>query len=153
MFDSLRPSRLQPTRLLCLRGFPGKNTGVGCHLFLQGIFLTQGLNLYLLHWQMILYCWVTREALVSCLSFWQYCTFVGFFAFIYFLFIFILLFNFTILYWFCHILKWIRLRYTCVPHSEPSSLLPPHTIPLGHPSAPAPSIQYHASNLDWWLIS
>ena len=28
------------------------------------------------------------------------------------------------------------------PHPEPSSLLPPHTIPLGPPSAPAPSIQY-----------
>ena len=37
-------------------------------------------------------------------------------------------------------------------HPEPSSLLPPHTIPLGHPSAPAPSIQYRASNLDWRLI-
>ena len=33
------------------------------------------------------------------------------------------------------------------------SLLPPHTIPLGRPSAPAPSIQYRASNLDWRLIS
>ena len=43
--------------------------------------------------------------------------------------------------------------YTCVPHPEPSSLLPPHTIPLGHPSAPAPSIQYRASNLDWQLVS
>ena len=43
--------------------------------------------------------------------------------------------------------------YTCVPHPEPSSLLPSHTIPLGHPSAPAPSIQYHASNLDWRLVS
>ena len=32
-----------------------------------------------------------------------------------------------------------------------SSLLPPHTIPLGRPSAPAPSIQCHASNLDWRL--
>ena len=33
---------------------PGKNTGVGCHTLLQGIFLTQGLNLCLLcllHWQ------------------------------------------------------------------------------------------------------
>ena len=33
---------------------PGKNTGVGCHFLLQGIFPTQGLNLYLLHvwyWQ------------------------------------------------------------------------------------------------------
>ena len=62
-------------------------------------------------------------------------------------------FNFTILYWFCYISKWIRHRYTCVPHSEPSSLLPPHTIPLGRPIAPAPSIQYRASNLDWRLVS
>ena len=28
-----------------------KNTGVGCHSLLQGIFLTQGSNLCLLHWQ------------------------------------------------------------------------------------------------------
>ena len=68
-------------------------------------------------------------------------------------FFFLLFFNFTILYWFCHILKWICHRYTCVPHPEPSSLLLPHTIPLGRPSAPAPSIQYRASNLDWRLIS
>ena len=34
-----------------------------------------------------------------------------------------------------------------VPHPEPSSLLPPRTIPLGRPSAPAPSIHYRASNL------
>ena len=66
---------------------------------------------------------------------------------------FILFFNFIILYWFCHISKWICHRYTCVPHPEPSSLLPPHTIPLGRPSAPAPSIQYHALNQDWRLIS
>ena len=66
---------------------------------------------------------------------------------------FILFFNFTILYWFCHISTWIRQRYTRVPHPEPSSLLLPCTIPLGHPSAPAPSIQYHASNLDWRLVS
>ena len=64
-----------------------------------------------------------------------------------------ILFNFTILYRFCHISKWICHMYTRVPHPEPSSLLPPHTIPLGHPSAPAPSIQYHASNLDWRLVS
>ena len=31
--------------------FLGKNTGVACHFFLQGIFLTQGSNLGLLHWQ------------------------------------------------------------------------------------------------------
>ena len=33
-----------PTRLLCPWGFPGKNTGVGCHFLLKGIFLTQGSN-------------------------------------------------------------------------------------------------------------
>ena len=33
------------------------------------------------------------------------------------------------------------------------SLLPPCTIPLGSPSAPTPSIQYHASNLHWRAIS
>ena len=36
------------------RNFSGKNTGVGCHLLLQGIFLTEGSNprlLYLLQWQ------------------------------------------------------------------------------------------------------
>ena len=35
-------------------GLPGKNTGMGCHFLLQGIFPTQGLNLHrlsLLHWQ------------------------------------------------------------------------------------------------------
>ena len=37
------------------RNFPGKNTGVGCHSLLQGIFLTQGLNLGRLHCRQILY--------------------------------------------------------------------------------------------------
>ena len=51
---SLRPHGLQPTRLLCLWNFPGKNTGVACHFLLQEIIPTQGLNLCLLHlrhWQ------------------------------------------------------------------------------------------------------
>ena len=38
-------------------------------------------------------------------------------------------------------------------HVFPILNLPPHTILLGHPSAPAPSILYHASNLDWRFIS
>ena len=63
------------------------------------------------------------------------------------------LITFTILYGFCHTSTWIRHGYTRVPHPEPPSHLPPHTIPLGHPSAPAPSILYHASHLDWWFIS
>ena len=32
-------------------GFPGKNTGVGWYFLLQGIFLGQGSNLSILHWQ------------------------------------------------------------------------------------------------------
>ena len=51
MLDSLWLHRRPPARLLCPWDFPGKNTGVGCHTFLQGIFLTQGSNPQLLHWQ------------------------------------------------------------------------------------------------------
>ena len=47
--DSLQPYRLQPARFFCPWDFPGKNTGVGCHFLLQGIFPTQGLNPCLLH--------------------------------------------------------------------------------------------------------
>ena len=65
--NSLRPHGLQPTRLLCPCSFAGKNTGVGCHFLLQGIFLTQGLNLCLLHLlRRILYHCVTWEALNGC---------------------------------------------------------------------------------------
>ena len=60
--DSLQPHGLQPTRLLCLWDFPGKNTGVGCHFLLQGIFRTQGSNLGFLHCRRILYDLATREA-------------------------------------------------------------------------------------------
>ena len=60
---------------------------------------------------------------------------------------------FAILYWFCHRSTWIRHGCTRVPHPEPLSHLPPCTIPLGHTSSPAPSILYHASNLDWRFIS
>ena len=49
--NSLQPHGLQLTRLLCPWNFPGKNTRVGCLLLLQGIFLIQGSNQQLLHWQ------------------------------------------------------------------------------------------------------
>ena len=52
---SLRPCRLQPSRLLCPWDFPGKNTSVGCHILLQGIFQTQRWNPGLLHCRQILY--------------------------------------------------------------------------------------------------
>ena len=38
-------------------------------------------------------------------------------------------------------------------HVFPILNLPPSTIPLGHPSAPVPSILYPALNLDWRFIS
>ena len=53
--DSARPRGLQPARLLRPWGSPGKNTGVGCHSLLQGIFPTQKSNPGLLHCKQILY--------------------------------------------------------------------------------------------------
>ena len=47
----LRHYGLQSARLLCPCNFPGKTARVGCHFLLQGIFLTQGSNPSLLHWQ------------------------------------------------------------------------------------------------------
>ena len=44
MSHSLRPRRLWPSRLLSPWNSPGRNTGVGSHSLLQGIFPTQGLN-------------------------------------------------------------------------------------------------------------
>ena len=46
---------MEPTRLLCLWDSPGKNTGMGCHALLQGVFPTQGWNLGLLHCRQIRY--------------------------------------------------------------------------------------------------
>ena len=53
------------------------------------------------------YCWTLDTYITECLFF------LNLFIFIYFLKC-ILFFNFTTLYWFCHISKWIRHRYTCV---------------------------------------
>ena len=52
---SLRFYGLQPTRLLCPWDSPGKNTGVGCHALLRGIFPTQGSNPGLPHCRRILH--------------------------------------------------------------------------------------------------
>ena len=73
-----------------------------------------------------------------------------FFSFSFFLFShwFILIY-FTILYWFWHTSTWIHHGCTRVPNPDPPCHLPPHTISLGHPSAPAPSILYPASPLQY----
>ena len=55
VFNSLQPHGLQPTRLLYVWNSPGKNTGVGCHALLQGIFQTQGWDSGLPHFRRILY--------------------------------------------------------------------------------------------------
>ena len=53
--DSFRLHGLQSARLLRSWDSPSKNTGVGCHALLQGIFLTQGLNQGLLQRRQIPY--------------------------------------------------------------------------------------------------
>ena len=75
------------------------------------------------------------------------------FIFSFFLIFIFTLFYLTILYWFCHTLTWIHHGCTCVPKHEPPSLFPPHNISLGHPRAPAPSMLYPASDIDWWFDS
>ena len=45
---------------------PGKNTGVGCHSLLQGIFPTQGSNLCLLHWQVVSYVYYPSKSIATC---------------------------------------------------------------------------------------
>ena len=47
----LQPNGLQPTRLHCPWNFPGKNLEWVYQFFLQSVFLNQGLNPCLLHWQ------------------------------------------------------------------------------------------------------
>ena len=78
----------------------------------------------------------------------KFCFYLGFF------FSLIYLFFFTLQY--CIGLPYINMNppqvYTCSPSWTP--LPPPSpTIPLGHLNAPAPSILYPASNLDWRLVS
>ena len=50
----LRPHGLWPAGVLCPWNSPGKNTGVGCHFLLQGVFPTQGSNPHVLHCRQIL---------------------------------------------------------------------------------------------------
>ena len=65
-------------------------------------------------------------------------------------------FNFILLYNTVLVLPYIDMNPPWVYMSSQSwtpSHLPPHTISLGHPSAPAPSILYPALNLDWQFVS
>ena len=55
MSNSLQCGGLPPAMLLCPWDSSGKNTGVGCHALLQGIFLTQESDPCLLPCRQILY--------------------------------------------------------------------------------------------------
>ena len=92
------------------------------------------------------------------LHFWMYifpvflCPLRLFYFYFFLIFIFTF-FYFTILYWFSHTLTWIHHGCTCVPKHELPFHLPPHDITLAHHHAPAPSMLYPASDIDWWFDS
>ena len=77
---------------------------------------------------------------------------VGTFILFFFPFIFISCRLITLQYCsgFCHTLTWISHGFTCIPHPDPPSHLPPHPIPLGLPSAPAISRQTFIFNFLKW---
>ena len=55
LYPTLQPQGLYPIRLLCPQDLLSKNTGVGSHSLLRGIFPTQGSNPGLLHCRRFLY--------------------------------------------------------------------------------------------------
>ena len=77
------------------------------------------------------------------------------FLFIYFPFIFISWRIITLQYCsgFCHTLTRISHGFTCVPHPDAPSRLPPHPIPLGLPSAPARSTCLWENSIETSILS
>ena len=65
MSDSFATSWTVACQAALSMGFPRKNTGMGYHFLLQGIFLTEGLDQTCISYivRQILYHWATREAL------------------------------------------------------------------------------------------
>jgi len=89
------------------------------HIY-TGIFLLLEMKRFYLEKRKVKNCLLVSCCLPNELpQIWCFCVCVCvciFFFFISFLRHFILFLNFTILYWFCQISKWIHHRYTCVPH-------------------------------------
>ena len=72
----------------------------------------------------------------------------GLFKWVSSFFFFLLLLFFFICSEFCYTLKWKGLGFTCLPHPDPPSHLPPHPLPPGPPRAPGPSAcLLHLQNL------
>ena len=69
MPNSLWPYGLWPTRLLCPWDSSAKNTGVGNHALLQGIFPTQDSKPGLLHCSRFFTIWATREVVTLFFTF------------------------------------------------------------------------------------
>ena len=68
MSDSLQPMDCSLPGSSVYGDSPGKNTGLGCHVLLQAIFLTQGSNphlIYLLHCRQIFYL-LSHQGSLSC---------------------------------------------------------------------------------------
>ena len=89
--------------------------------------------------------YISFSPYLSSLSFW----YAGFLIKLFSEVLIIAFFSFIFISWrlitlqycsgFCHTLTWISHGFTCVPHPDPPSHLPPHPIPLSLPSAPGPS--------------
>ena len=110
------------------RDSPGKNTGVSCHSILQGIFLTQGLNLHLFFF-----------------------IFFGLnFIYLFFIYFYQLEANyFTVSQW---LLSYIDMNQPWIyMHSPSRSPLPPPSLPdpSGSSQCTRPEHLSHASNLGW----
>ena len=81
-----------PTRLLCPRDFPGKNTGVGCHPLLQGIFPTEGLNLGLLHCRWILH-HLNHQGSPCIYYMYLYMDYINIYSFVIFIYAYVYIFD------------------------------------------------------------
>ena len=106
---------LGPRHTGSLESFTHWTTGGSPHLFLSFFF-------FFFWWWTYIYLFI----------FWSLTSFF-FFYFIYFNWRLITLHYCSV---FCHTLTWISHGCTCLPYPEFLSHLPPHPIPLGHPSAP-----------------
>ena len=72
----LQPHGLKSTKLLCPWDSPSKNTGVGCHFLLQGIFPIQGSKPALLYCRQTLYRLSHQKLFRICLIFCKVFTYL-----------------------------------------------------------------------------